>query len=119
MSEPFTIRHEKDFEKNGKWSLVRRSLDLNAFGMNMATLQPGETIVEHDETERNQEEVFIILNGTATMIINGEEHEAPEGTYIRVSPEPKRNLANNGTTPVKILIVSAPCSSGYVPMEWA
>ena len=68
----FTIMHLSDFERPfPKWALARKSLGLNAFGMNVVELPPGETIPEHDETETDQEEVFIILSGEATMVIDG------------------------------------------------
>jgi len=46
----------------------------------------GERIPEHDETERDQEEVFVTLSGSPTIVIDGEEHPAPEGTFARLDP---------------------------------
>jgi hypothetical protein len=59
----FTIVHSDDFERTGKWSLVRRSLGVESFGINPVEIPPGEDIPEHDETGRDQEEVFIVLEG--------------------------------------------------------
>jgi quercetin dioxygenase-like cupin family protein len=118
-AEPFTIKHVDEFERTGGWALARRSLGLGAFGMNVVDIEPGGTIPEHDETPRDQEEVFIVLSGSATMVIEGEEHPAPAGTYARLSPEPSRTVANHGAEIARVLIVSAPCTSGYEPLEWA
>jgi quercetin dioxygenase-like cupin family protein len=115
----FTIKHDADFERSGRWLLARRSLELQSFGMNLVELEPGASIPEHDETGRMQEEVFIVLEGTAAAVIEGVEHPAPAGTYVRVDPEPLRTIANAGDEPVRILIVSAPVESGYEPMDWA
>ena len=117
--EKFTIVHRDDVERNGKWSLLRRSLNLNSFGMNMVEIKPGESIPEHDEIERNQEEVFIILSGAPTMVIDGKNYPVREGTFIRVDVEPKRTIVNGGTETAAVLIVSAPRTSGYTPMDWA
>ena len=69
----FTIVHMDDFERPfPKWALARKSLGLQSFGMNVVELPPGETIPEHDETGSDQEEVFIVLSGEATMVIDGE-----------------------------------------------
>ncbi len=120
MAAEFTIMHRDDFEKAGpKWSLARRSLGLTAFGMNIVDLQPGEKIPEHSETDRDQEEVFVTLAGSPTVVIGGVEHPAPEGTYVRLDPEPMRTVLNNGSEPASVLIISAPRSSGYEPMDWA
>ena len=52
-------------------------------------------------------------------MIDGEEHPAPEGTFVRLATEPKRYVINNGDTVARVLIVSAPTTSGYEPMDWA
>jgi uncharacterized cupin superfamily protein len=120
MAEGFTIVHKDDCEKAGpKWFLARRSLGLRAFGMNVVDLQPGEKIPEHNELERAHEEVFVILSGSPTMVIDGKEYQAPAGTFIRLDPQPMRTMANNGSEPASALIISAPTSSGYEPMDWA
>ncbi len=114
----FTIVHRDEVERDGNWSLLRRALGLGAFGMGLVEIPAGGTIPEHDETERDQEEVFIVLSGSPTMVIGGEEHPAPAGTYVRVDPELRRTMRNEGLEPASVLIVSAPCRSGYEPMGW-
>lgn len=116
----FTIVHLDDFERPfPKWALARKSLGLQAFGMNVVELPPGESIPEHDELDRDQEEVFVTLSGSPTVVIDGEEHPAPAGTFVRLDPEPRRTVVNRSGEHATVLIVSAPCSSGYTPMEWA
>ena len=114
-----TILHSDDIEKSGNWLLVRRSLDLSSFGLNMVDIAPGEKIPEHDETERDQEEVFLALQGDATIVIDGDDHALAEGTFARLGPEATRTVANNGSETIRILIASAPRASGYEPMGWA
>ena len=89
----FTIVHLSDFERPfPKWALARKSLGLQSFGMNVVELPPGETIPEHDETETDQEEVFIILSGEATkrtppqqsqdtVIVGSEDSAIPHTPY--------------------------------------
>jgi quercetin dioxygenase-like cupin family protein len=115
----FTIAGRDELERNGNWSLVRRSLGLGAFGINLVDIAPGDTIPEHDEIDRDQEEVFIVLSGTAALVIDGEEHQAPAGTFARVDPARRRTVRNVGDETASVLIASAPTSSGYEPMEWA
>jgi uncharacterized cupin superfamily protein len=116
----FTIVHESDFERPfPKWALARRSLGLQSFGMNVVELPPGETIPEHDETATDQEEVFIVLSGDATMVVDGADHAAPAGTFARIDPELQRTVANRSDGDVVVLIVSAPRTSGYTPPDWA
>jgi uncharacterized cupin superfamily protein len=117
--ESYAIVRGDELERTGSWSLVRRSLDCRAFGANLVELAPGESIPEHDETERDQEELFFVVSGTPALVIDGEEHEAPSGTFARLDPAHRRTLRNHGAEPASVLIVSAPTSSGYEPMEWA
>jgi uncharacterized cupin superfamily protein len=115
----FTLAHREECERNGNWELVRRSLGLRAFGLNVVEIAPGEQIPEHDETSRDQEEVFLVLSGSPTLVIDGEDHSAPTGTFARLDPEHSRTVRNDGETAASVLIVSAPRSSGYEPMSWA
>jgi uncharacterized cupin superfamily protein len=119
MADGFTIKHLDDCEKNGRWSLVRRGLGVEAFGLNVVEIERGYSIPEHNELERDQEEVFVILDGDAVMVIDGEDHPAPAGTFVRVAPPLMRTVRNDAETPVRLLIVSAPTTSGYEDMGWA
>jgi uncharacterized cupin superfamily protein len=115
----FTILHREDFERDGKWLLARRSIGLRSFGLNMVELAPGESLTEHDETERDQEEVFVVISGEATVMVDGQEHKARAGTFVRVDPDLLRNVLNRSEDQATLLIASAPRSSGYEPMDWA
>jgi len=115
----FTLAHRNDFERNGNWILARRSLGVNSFGMNLVEISPGESIPEHDETGRDQEEVFIVVDGDAVIVIDGEDHPAKAGTFVRFDPHVRRTARNDGEGPVTLMMVSAPRGSGYEPMSWA
>lgn len=118
-TDGFTITHRDDFERTGRWSLARRSLGITSFGMNLVAVEPGYGIPEHDESGRDHEEVFVVLAGTLTAVLEGQEHPAPAGTFVRVDPQVRRTLRNDSDEPADLLIVSAPRSSGYEPLEWA
>jgi quercetin dioxygenase-like cupin family protein len=117
--EGLTVRRREELERTGNWLLVRRSLGLSAFGMNLVEIPPGERIPEHDETGRDQEEVFLVLSGSPTLVVDGEEHPAPAGTFARLDPALRRTVVNAGDEPCAVLICSAPRGSGYEPMGWA
>jgi uncharacterized cupin superfamily protein len=114
-----TIAHVDELETTGNWRLVRRSLGCESFGINLVDIPAGESIPEHDERDRDQEELFFVLSGDAALVLDGEEHAAPAGTFARVVPERRRTIRNRGDQPARVLIMSAPRGSGYVPMEWA
>ena len=115
----FDIASLDGAERTGGWHLVRRSLGLRAFGMNVVRIAPGTSIPEHDETDRDQEEVFVVLQGSAVIVLDGERHPLPELSFARVDPGVVRTVANDGPGEALVLIASAPRTSGYEPMEWA
>jgi mannose-6-phosphate isomerase-like protein (cupin superfamily) len=115
----FAIAHRDQLERTGNWSLVRRSLDCQSFGVNLVENPPGGTIPEHDELERDQEEVFFVVSGSPVLVIDGHESPAPAGTFARLDPAHRRTIRNHGSEPASVLIISAPRTSGYLPMDWA
>jgi mannose-6-phosphate isomerase-like protein (cupin superfamily) len=100
-------------------------------GRSIATLSDGLTksranlwrypsgAVGRRHVEHEQEEVFVVLDGDAVMVIDGQDHPAPKGTFVRVAPSLMRTVRNDNEAPVTLLIVSAPTTSGYVDMGWA
>jgi uncharacterized cupin superfamily protein len=116
----FTIKHDDELERDyGKWVLVRRSLGVGSFGINAVELPPGDSIPEHDETGRDHEELFLVLAGAPTLVVDGADHPLREGSFARLDPTPTRTVRNDGDSVARVLIVSAPVSSGYEPLEWA
>ena len=116
----YTIKHLNDLEHPWpNWRLARKSLGVEAFGLNVTELSAGEQIPEHHEIDRDQEEVFLTLAGSPSIVIDGEKHSLPAGTFARLDPEPLRMVVNDGDELAQVLIISAPRTSGYEPMDWA
>jgi quercetin dioxygenase-like cupin family protein len=74
----------------GMVRFVRRELDLQAFGINWFELPPNADGVHHDERESGQEEVNVIIRGSGTYLIDGEEIPVREGDVFRFDPETER-----------------------------
>ena len=106
-------------EPPGGLHLDRPPPGLGAFRLDVVPIAPGTSIPEHDETDRDQEEVFLTLAGSPTIVLDGERRPLPEWTFARVDPEVRRTVANDGDDEAGVLIASAPRTSGYEPMEWA
>jgi hypothetical protein len=71
------------------WHPVRHRLDVNAFGMNTFTCHTagGPLIEEHDElgvTAGGHEEVYVVMTGHAAFTLDGQEIDAPAGTFVAV-----------------------------------
>jgi hypothetical protein len=76
---------------------ARAELGVTAWGMQVLTLPPSwEGYPEHDHGpdafDPNQEEVYIPLEGAATLIVGDEAFELRPGTMARVGPEQRRRI---------------------------
>jgi tetratricopeptide (TPR) repeat protein len=69
------------------WRPVRLTLGIDAFGTNAYTADTaGADVVEpHTESpELGHQELYFVARGRAKFILDGEEHDAPAGTYVFV-----------------------------------
>jgi mannose-6-phosphate isomerase-like protein (cupin superfamily) len=80
---------------------LRRELGVSAFGINQIVLQPGQRMRIHRHA--NQEEVYVVLAGTLTLMVEGEAAEHGPDQLIRVAPDVRRQLVNRGQEPVVLI----------------
>jgi uncharacterized cupin superfamily protein len=123
MAEGYTIKSIDEFEEmegsgGATWRLARKTLGAEAFGFNVVDIEAGGQIPAHDHTGDNQEEVFVILEGQGTIVTDGEEHDAPAGTFCRFAPEVNRTIRNESDANVRALLIGVPVDSGYQGMGW-
>jgi quercetin dioxygenase-like cupin family protein len=123
MADGYTINTIDEFEEmegsgGATWRLARKTLGAEAFGFNVVDIAAGGEIPAHDHTGDNQEEVFIILEGQGTLVTDGEEHDAPAGTFCRLAPEVNRTIRNKSDGNVRALLIGVPMDSGYQGMGW-
>lgn len=92
-----------------QWRPLRRTLGIEAFGINAYTANAGELVVEeHDETGAgagHHEELYVVVTGRATFTVNGEEIDAPVGTCVFLDDPKERRGARameDGTTVLAI-----------------
>ena len=83
-----------DPEPAERFTPLRRQLGVSSFGINQITLPPGGRGRIHRHL--HQEEVYLVLEGTLTIFVSGEPHDLTQGELIRVAPELKRQLVNQG-----------------------
>jgi hypothetical protein len=75
------------------WQPLQHHLDLTAFGANAYVApEPGVQLLEaHDETESGQEELYLVVAGSARFTLDGVEVEAPAPFVVAVlEPEVTR-----------------------------
>jgi tetratricopeptide (TPR) repeat protein len=101
------------------WRPVRHHFGITAFGANAWTGKAaGDRIInEHDEEDVGQEELYLVLAGRATFELDGEQIDAPAGTFVAVAPAVKRTAfaAEDGTT---VVVVGSTPGQAYAGAGW-
>jgi uncharacterized cupin superfamily protein len=115
-----TVKRLDEFESlfGGGMRRVRAGLGVTSFGLQVIELPPHFTrYPEHSHTHDEQEEVYTVLGGKATLQAGGEEHVLEPGVYVRVGPGEKRKFvtADEG---VRILAIGGMPGKVYEPPEF-
>ena len=103
----YTVKRFDEMEPilGGVFRRARASLGASAFGMQVLQMPAGADFYpNHDHAQDGQEEVYVVLGGSADFDIDGERvHVEPE-TAVRVAPTTKRQI-HPGPEGVRILAV--------------
>jgi mannose-6-phosphate isomerase-like protein (cupin superfamily) len=91
-----------DPEVGERFLSLRRALGVSSFGINQIVLEPGQRGRIH--RHERQEEVYLVVQGHLTLVVEGEESELGEGELVRVAPAVRRQLVNRG--PARLVLVA-------------
>jgi tetratricopeptide (TPR) repeat protein len=74
-------------------------------------------VVEEHREEGGHEELYVVVSGRATFMVDGEEHDAPAGTLVHCPPGTPRGAvaAEAGTT---VLGIGAKPGEIFKPSGW-
>lgn len=92
-----------------------RAVGVTAFGLNVLNLAPGATTYfEHDHAKDGQEEVYVLLEGSATLRAREREYPVKPGMLVRVGPGVQRKWlpGDRGAT---LLAIGATPGKAYEP----
>jgi uncharacterized cupin superfamily protein len=84
-----------------RFQALRRELGVTSFGLNLITLAPRQRGRIH--AHERQEEVYLVLEGQLTLVLDGAEHVLGRGDLVRVGPAVRRQLVNRGDEPLQLL----------------
>jgi uncharacterized cupin superfamily protein len=82
---------------------LRRELGVTTFGLNLILLKPGQRGRIH--RHQRQEEVYLVLDGTLTLIVEDTPHSLDAGSLARVGPEVRRQLVNETNGRLAVLAI--------------
>lgn len=102
------------------WRPLRRTLDVEAFGINAySAREAGQHVVEpHTEEALAHEEVYLVLTGRATFTLDGESLVAPAGTVVHIADPTVRREAHADVPGTTVIAIGAPRGDAYAPSAW-
>jgi uncharacterized cupin superfamily protein len=100
-----TTRTRLDPETPDRFVSLRRALGVTTFGINQMVLQPGQRMRIH--RHESQEEVYLVLEGNLTVLLDAEEGELGPGELMKVAPQVRRQLVNRGPGRVVLIALGA------------
>src|SRR3989440_9922698 len=84
---------EMETAYGGAMRLARASLGVASFGMQVEEFPPNfDQYPEHSHSEDGQEEVYVVLRGSAEIEIDGERIRLDPETIVRVGPGVSRRI---------------------------
>ncbi len=99
----------------GLFRFAGKSLGVTAWGMNLLTLPAGwDRYPEHDHGDDAHEEVYVILEGSATLHVGPARFELGAGTLTRVGAHESRKIVP-GPNGVRFLALGGTPGKPYTP----
>ena len=105
------------------WRPVRRRLGIEAFGVNAYTAdEAGQEVVEHhDETgggAGKHEELYVVVRGHARFTLDGEEIDAPTGTFVFVRDRAVKRGAHAQEAGTTVLALGGKPGEAFQVSPW-
>jgi quercetin dioxygenase-like cupin family protein len=97
---------------HGVFLKIRRALGTTAFGLNELRMPAGFEGFEHDETETGHEEVYVVLDGSATFTVDGDSVAVEAGDYLLVQADSTRQVVA-GPDALRMLVIAGKPQPAY------
>ncbi|AQL42758.1 hypothetical protein BV210_08560 [Halorientalis sp. IM1011] len=106
----------EDMENHPRVAAVQKHatdpLNLADMALNYYELEPGDSFSGGLHTHMNQEEVFLVMEGTATFQTKEDEVEVGENEIVRFAPGEYQEGRNDGEERVRAVAMGAPQDDG-------
>ena len=104
---PTKVSYDEVDAVGGGLHFLRDELDCEQLGVSVLDCAPGWEGKPHDHAEDGQEEVYVLVEGAATVTVEGEDVAMGAGDALRVAPEETRRISNGGDES-QFVLVGAP-----------
>jgi uncharacterized cupin superfamily protein len=101
------------------WMPVRHYFSIDAFGVNAYRATAGASAVpEHDESASGHIELFYVAAGSAKFTIDGEEFDAPAGTFVYIDDPSAKRAAQANEDDTVVVAMGSSHGKPYEVLGW-
>jgi hypothetical protein len=102
------------------WRPVRRRFDVRAFGVNAYTSEEvgGQVVEEHTESQLGHEEIYVVLKGSATFTLDGEEVELDAGSLVHIADPDVKRVALSREPETTVFALGGKPGEAYTVSAW-
>lgn len=90
---------------------LREPLESDRLGVTVAQCDPHWNSQSHDHSQNNHEEVYVLVEGKATVIVDEDPVPMEAGDAIRIPPESTRQIRNGRAESVFVLVSAPECTN--------
>ena len=109
----------ESYQNQKQFVYAGRGLGVTSMGLNLLQLPPDwPDYPDHDHAREGQEEVYVVLKGSARMTAGGQSWDIAPGMLVRVGPAQKRKIVP-GPAGVTILALGGTPGKAYEPPQQA
>ncbi|MXV63960.1 cupin domain-containing protein [Natronorubrum sp. JWXQ-INN-674] len=101
------VNYEEVDQVSSAMHFLSDPLETERVGVTVARCDPGWNSQPHDHTENDHEEVYVLIEGKATVIVDDDPIEMETGDALWIPPESTRQI-RNGDEESAFVLVSAP-----------
>lgn len=104
-------------ENQGRlYRLVNEDIGSKQIGILFVELEPNVSYpgIHYHE---NRESVYMVLEGSATLLLDGQEHHIKPKSVVYISPRTIHGIINTGSKGLKIIEVYSPLDPDFIKVE--
>lgn len=101
------VNYEEVDQVSSAMHFLSDPLETEQVGVTVARCDPGWKSQPHDHTDNEHEEVYVLIEGEATVVVDDEPVEMKTGDALWIPPESTRQI-RNGDHESAFVLVSAP-----------